>query len=365
MKIQAVHTRVLVHPEARLVEDGTTPPLPHAASGRRQLSVEVVTDEGPSGFAVGYAPPGARAVVDLCLAPALLGQDPTIVGELWAEMMWLVRDFGRGGVALQAISTVDVALWDLKGKVEGRPVHALLGTVRPEVVAYASGGFTSFSTPELVAEMSSFVDAGFRAVKMKVGKAFGTCEDEDVQRVAAVAEVVGPSVELYVDANGAYGVEQAIRMSERFAGHGVRLFEEPVPPQDVTGLAAVRGASAVPIATGEHEYEASGLRRLAEAGAADVLQPDVLRIGGFTGWRQAASVAADHGLPLMSHAAQLASLHAGCATAGFAAAEYMAIQAELDRLWYVSLPEPAGGRWTPLAGGGLGVELRGEIAEER
>lgn len=357
MKIREIRTGILLHPGARLVEDGTTPPLPRGASGRRQLWVEVVTDEGPSGFAIGYAPPGARAVVDQCLGPALIGQDPDIVGELWAEMMWLVRDFGRGGVALQAISTVDVALWDLKGRVEGQPVHALLGTIRPDVVAYASGGFTSYSSAELVSEMRGYVDAGFRAVKMKVGKAFGTCEDEDLTRVAAVADAVGPDVELYVDANGAYGVEQASRISERFASLGVRLFEEPVPPQDVAGLAAVRRSSPVPVATGEHEYEASGLRRLAEAGAADVLQPDVLRIGGVSGWRQAAAVAAEHDLPLMSHAAQLASLQVGCATPGFAAAEHMGIQTELDRLWYREIPEPRAGRWEPSPGPGLGLEL--------
>jgi len=361
VRIREVHSRYLVHPKARLVEDGTTPPLPRGVAGRRQLCVEILTDEDHVGLAVGYGPPGAKEVVDEALAPVLVGQDPSVVGELWAEMMWVVRDYGRGGVALQALSAVDVALWDLKGRAEGQPVYRLLGEVRPDVIVYGSGGFTSFSAEELVAEMRAFVDAGFGAVKMKVGTSFGTCEEEDVARVEAVREAMGPATELYVDANGAYGVEQAIRMAERFIAHDVRLFEEPVPPNDIGGLAAVRAVSPIPIATGEHEYEAAGLRRLADAGAADVLQPDIFRIGGVTGWRRAAAVAAEHGLPLMSHGAQLASLQVGCATAGFAAAEHMAIQVEMDRLWYPEIPEPVGGRWAPLPDRpGMGLELRPE-----
>lgn len=362
MRIREVRTRYLVHPTARLVEDGTTPPLPRGSAGRRQLCIEILTDEDHVGLAVGYGPPGAKAVVDEALAPVLVGQDPSVVGELWAEMMWVVRDFGRGGVALQALSAVDVALWDLKGRAEGQPVFRLLGELRPDVVVYGSGGFTSFSPEELVAEMRAFVDTGFGAVKMKVGKSFGTCEEEDVSRVQAVREAIGSETELYVDANGAYGVEQAIRMAERFAAHDVRLFEEPVPADDTGGLAAVRAASPIPIATGEQEYEAAGLRRLAEVGAAEVLQPDILRIGGVTGWRRAAVVAADNGLQLMSHAAQLVSLQVGCATAGFAAAEYMAIQVEMDRLWYRDVPVPVGGRWTPLPDRpGMGLDLRPEL----
>jgi len=118
----------------------------------------------------------------------------------------------------------------------------------------------------------------------------------------------------------------------------------------------------VPVAAGEHEYEASGVGRLVEAGAVDVLQLDVLRIGGVTGWQRAAAVAAEHGVPLMSHAAQLPSLHVGCATRGFAAAEYMNIQAEMDRMWYDELPEPRDGRWSPLRDEpGLGLRLKASL----
>jgi L-alanine-DL-glutamate epimerase-like enolase superfamily enzyme len=361
MRIESVRAWHLYHPSAVLVEDGTTPPLPPGAAGRRQLAVEVLTDEMVSGKAVGYAPPGAKTVVDESLGPMLVGQDPAIVGELWAEMMWTVRDFGRGGVALQAISTIDLALWDLRGRLEGLPVYEILGELRPSVIVYGSGGYTSVTIQDLVAEMLAFAEAGFGALKMKVGKGFGTKEQEDVDRVRAVREAVGSNVELYVDANGAYGVEQALRMSERFSALDVRLFEEPVPPDDLPGHTAVREGSPIPIAAGEHEYEVAGLRRLAEAGAADVLQPDVLRIGGITGWLQAASVAAEHGLPLMSHAAQLSSLQVGCATPGFAAAEYMNIQLEMDRMWYEDIPAPEGGRWAPFPDRpGLGVALRAE-----
>ncbi len=362
MKIQSVRVRHLHHEDARLVEDGTTPPLAPGSRGRRQMAVAIGTDEGVTGVAVGYAPPGGLQVVEQALAPALIGQDPTIVGELWAEMMWTVRDFGRGGVALQAVSAVDLALWDLNGRAEDRPLCDMLGRLRSDVVAYGSGGFTSFSEAGLVTELRGFLAEGFRAVKMKVGKGFGTFEDEDLARVGMVREAAGPDVEIYVDANGAYGVEQAIRMAGQFADLGVRLFEEPVPPQDVAALAAVRAGSAIPIAAGEHEYETAGLRRMAEVGAVDVLQPDVLRIGGVSGWLQAASVAAEYDLPLMSHAAQLSSLQLGCATPGFAALEYLRIQEEMDRLWYKEIPRPQGGRLAPFDGRpGLGLDIREEL----
>lgn len=361
MRVDSVRAWHLHHPDAVLVEDGTTPPLSPGAKGRRQLAVEVVTDGGERGLAVGYAPPGARAVVHEVLGPALGGRDPGIVGELWAEMMWAVRDFGRGGVALQAVSAVDLALWDLKARTEDLPLFRLLGAVREEVSAYASGGFTSTPIGDLVSEVRGFVADGFGAVKMKVGTAFGTREAEDLARVAAVRDAIGAGVELYVDANGAYGVEQAIHMAERFAAHDVRLFEEPLPPTDVSGLAAIRRETPIPIAAGEHEYEASGLRRLVEAGAVDVLQPDLLRVGGISGWLQAAAVAAEHDIPILSHAAQLASLHAGCATSGSLATEYLAIQADMDRRWYAEVPEPSAGRWAPFADRpGLGLELRPE-----
>ena len=183
MRIESVRAWHLHHAEALLVEDGTTPPLPPGAKGRRQLAVELRTDEGPRGLAVGYAPPGAREVVDEVLAGVLVGQDPRVVGELWAEMMWAVRDFGRGGVALQAISAADLALWDLKARVEGLPVFRLLGELRPSIIVYGSGGFTSTPVPELEEEMRAFVAAGFGAVKMMVGTGFGTREILDSGRL--------------------------------------------------------------------------------------------------------------------------------------------------------------------------------------
>lgn len=327
----------------------------------RRLAVRVVGDDGSAGVCVGYAPPGALQVLEEVLRPLLLGRDESIIGELSAEMMWAVRAFGRGGVTMAAISAVDVALWDLRARRAGTPLCRLLGAEgpAPDAALYGSGGRLEDRLESVVRELRDFAAAGFEAVMMKVGTSFGTEEQEDLRRVRAVRDSVDLPTALYVCADGAYGIEQAVHMAERFAEVGVALFDQPVPVADVGGLASVRSRSAIRVAGGAGEYEIEGLRRLVDVGAVDVLRPDLLRIGGLTGWLRAVAVAASADLPLMTSGAQLVSLHAACATAACEAVEVSAGQLELDRATYEDVPVPVRGRWAPFADRpGLGVRLR-------
>jgi L-alanine-DL-glutamate epimerase-like enolase superfamily enzyme len=155
-------------------------------------------------------------VIHDSLDGVLVGQDPFMIEKLWQDMYWRVRGIARKGVAFQAIAAIDIALWDLKGKVLNQPIYLLLGPAHETVPIYGSGGWTNYSEGELVAEQMGYVEGGIPRVKMKVGKDFGRSEREDIARLAAVRKAVGDDVEIYVDANNGYYAKQAIKMSQIF-----------------------------------------------------------------------------------------------------------------------------------------------------
>src|SRR5947209_11925178 len=213
MKIAELSTTVLRVPDVQGFQDAT---IRHRATGRGALFVHLTTDEGHEGLGIG-APPAARELIERTLKPLLLGRDPLGHEWLWEEMFWAVRGFGRKGLAFCAISAVDIALWDLKGKIFDAPLYRLLGPYTDAVPIYGSGGWTHFTEDELVREQVGYVERGIPRVKMKVGKDFGKAEREDVSRLAAVRKAVGDDVQVYIDANNGYYAKQAIRLARRFA----------------------------------------------------------------------------------------------------------------------------------------------------
>ena len=258
----------------------------------------------------------------------------------------------------RAASAIDIGLWDLKAKALGLPLYRLLGAFTDTVPIYGSGGWTDFSEQELVAEMTGHVEQGIKAVKMKIGKDMGKSEREDIERVAAVRKAVGDDVALYVDVNSGYYAKQAIYMCKEFEQYQVGWIEEPVLADDLTGLAEIRRAVSIPVATGEEEYTKQGFKELISGGAVDIVQPDVQRIGGVTEWMKVARLAEAFGLPMAPHAAQLVHLHVACAIPNLKAVEYMNHYLEADRLWYTEFPEPRDGMWSPYPDKpGLGLEL--------
>jgi L-alanine-DL-glutamate epimerase-like enolase superfamily enzyme len=192
---------------------------------------------------------------------------------------------------------------------------------------------------------------------MKVAKDFGKSEAEDLKRLAAVRKAVGDDVEIFVDANNGYYAKQAIAMSRRFEEYNVRWFEEPVLADDIQGLAEISRATTIPVATGEHEYTRYGFKELIAQGGADIVQPDVGRVGGVTEWMKVAHLAHAFNLPVAPHAVQVVHLHLACATPNLRV-EYLCVSEETDKIWYTELPEPKNGMWSPYPDRpGLGLEL--------
>jgi L-alanine-DL-glutamate epimerase-like enolase superfamily enzyme len=279
-------------------------------------------------------------------------------------MFWRVRGFGRKGVAFSAISSIDIALWDLKARFFDVPLYRLLGPFTDSVPIYGSGGWTSFTEDELVREQVGYVERGIPRIKMKVAKDFGHAEAEDLRRLAAVRKAVGDDVEIYVDANNGFYAKQAIGFARRMAEYDVRWFEEPVLADDIAGLAAIARAIDIPVATGEHEYTKYGFKELITQGGADIVQPDVGRVGGVTEWLKVAHLAHAFNLPVAPHAVQLVHLHLACCTPNLKVVEYLGVSEETDRIMFTEFPQPKNGMWSPYADRpGLGLELNPKAVE--
>ena len=231
------------------------------------------------------------------LASVLMGEDPTEVEALWEKMYALTRWYGRKGAALSAIGGVDTALWDLRGQAEGKPVWALLGGESDRCPAYASGLLWKDHVSELAGEASSYIDAGFRRVKMRLARS----EEYDRAAVGAVRAAVGEENDVIVDASMRYHLDLARRMGDFLAEQGVFWYEEPFAPENIDDFTTLRGTVGVPLAAGENEFGLQGFRELIRAGAVDIVQPDACRCGGISEVWKVARLAAEHGLTFATH----------------------------------------------------------------
>jgi L-alanine-DL-glutamate epimerase-like enolase superfamily enzyme len=266
--------------------------------------VEVRTDEGLAGHAFG----GNPHTVEGPLRDAVLGQDPLDTERLWQRMYAGWRKPVAKGDVISSIGAVDIAIWDVVGQALGRPVYKILGGYSDRIRVYAAGGYyqEGKSIDELVAEMADYVEAGHRAVKMKIG---GAPFREDVQRVRAVVEAVGPDVAVMIDANNAWSAHEAIRFGRGVEDLDLFWFEEPVHPDDIAGHIEVRQALDIPIAAGENEYTRFGCRDLIANRAVDVLQADAITAGGITEWRKIAAMAGAYHIPMAPHGDPYMSVH--------------------------------------------------------
>ena len=270
--------------------------------------VEIDTDEGLSGVSLGAGGGRAEAFIRQ-LRDRLLGEDPMDSARVWHHMFTGWRKPIVKGDAIMSIGGVDNALWDLRGKALGMPVYRLLGGFRSRVPAYAAGGYYEEGKghKELGEEMNAFVAAGYKAVKMKVG---GATVKEDVRRVEAVREAIGPDIRLMVDANDAWTVADAFRFGSAAQEFDLEWFEEPCWPDDHEGMALLRSKLKVPIATGEIEFTRWGFRDLIERGAVDFVQADPHLCGGLTEWMRIAALASAHHLAMAPHGNHYVGAHA-------------------------------------------------------
>lgn len=299
-----------------------TPDSPWRAGIGKQVLVRVTTDDGLVGwgecFAYG-APLAVCNVVDEALAPLLVGEDPSRLEFLLDKLQRALMIWGRRGLAMFALSGVDLALWDLAGKARGVSVATLLGGVTSaRVPAYASL-LRYASASDVGRAAAAMTAAGYRAIKL---------HQVDVESVAVARDAVGDDVELMLDTNCPWTVEEAIRIGRALERYALRWLEEPIwPPEDYAGLARVRAALRIPIATGENDATAHGFRAIVAAGAADIVQPSVTKVGGLGEMRRIAALAAAANVTLVPHSFYFgpglaATLHLAAATPGVPCVEF-------------------------------------------
>jgi L-alanine-DL-glutamate epimerase-like enolase superfamily enzyme len=324
------------------------------------IVVVEVEGGGERGLGYTYSHGSAAAVVDSVLAPLVEGADPMAPPEAWEAMRRAVRNIGFAGIAAMAVSAVDIALWDLRAKLLGLSLADSLGRVRDAIAAYGSGGFTSLEGHDLGAHLRGFVDQGFGAVKMKVGRD----PRRDRERLATAREAIGPDVALMVDANSAFDRREALCQAEVYAEFGVVYLEEPVSSEDLDGLAWLRDhmPPRIAIAAGEYLWDVSEAKRMAPR--VDVLQADVTRCGGITGVLALDGICAANHVPFSAHCAPQASAHLCCAMRSAVHVEYFADHARLEPMLFDGALEPDGGRLRPDPGRpGLGLSLRADADE--
>lgn len=318
---------------------------------------------GRAGLGYTYADSSTACLVRDRLAGLVTGADAMDPTGSWRRMIRSVRNLGRPGIASMAIAAVDTALWDLNARLLDQPLVSLLGQVHASLPVYGSGGFTSYTTARLREQLAGWVEQGVTRVKMKVGREPAA----DFDRVRAAREAIGPTAELYVDANGAYAREQAAEFAHRFAEQRVSWFEEPVVSDDLEGLRYVRENAPVgmDIAAGEYGYDLVYFRRMLEARSVDVLQPDVTRCAGITELLDVAALATEWKLEISTHTAPALHLHPACALTNVRHLEYFHDHARIERMLFDGVIEPHDGALAPdVTRMGNGLELRVTAAEE-
>jgi len=325
--------------------------------------VEVATDEGIIGLGecIGRMGPGVtRSVIDEILAPVIIGENPMEIEGLWGRMFGLMRFRGHTrGFFLEAISGIDMALWDISGKAMNLPVHRLMmGCNRKTVPAYASSIF--FDTPEKMAEIAvGLVERGFDAIKVKVGQGV----DVDAACMKKIRQTVGPDIRLMVDANSAFTATDATRLGRGLDELGVIWFEEPVPPDNLEGYKQLAEKLDTAIAAGEGEFSLYGVRSILENGVT-IFQPDVARAGGISEVRKMAVLCQAFQAAFAPHTGassaicMAASLHLSAAVPNLMIYEHMVGENPLaEVLLKTPLPEPKNGMIDIPDGPGLGIEL--------
>lgn len=347
-------------------------PVP-PGDGAQVLVVRVETDAGLVGLGnVGVGAPAVQPIIEHYLTPLLEGADPFAVELLWERMFRATLNFGRKGAAIEAISGVDIALWDIMGQATGQPVYNLLGgRTRETIRCYASQLYATTDLDALAREAERYVAQGFTAVKQRIG--YGPADGpagirQNLELIKVVRDAVGPDVEVAADAYMGWTVPYAIRMIRMIEDTGLNLawLEEPVLPDQIEGYAEIARAVDTPISGGEHEFTRYGFRALIDRGAVDIVQLDVNRVGGITEARKIWAMAAGASLPVLPHAGQMHNYHLVLAHLNSPIAEYFPKLDPPDGntlFWHVfsGEPTPTDGRITLVERPGLGLTLNDDV----
>lgn len=355
MKIEKVEVYLVSAPIQKAIADST-----RKVETIGYVVVRLRTDDGTDGVGITYHEVGGEAIRQLIkkdLMEHFVGKDPFETEAIWNEIFHFFRGVARKGLAFCALSALDIALWDLKGKYLGMPLFRLLGGTKSCLPIYASGGWTSLSEDELVEEMQHMVKWGYKMVKLKVGVDSGRAHIEDVRRVKRVRAELGDDVNILIDANNAYQSGVAVSVANQLADSNITLFEEPVLADDIFGLARIRQQTAIPVATGEHEYTKYGFRDLIVNNAVDIVQVDVTRCGGLTEWMKIAALTQAWNLTLAPHSMEYIHMHLMGAVPNGLFLERLLIFEPLNERVFVDPPTPQNGFLEIPQKPGLGLEL--------
>src|SRR5215475_11724205 len=378
MKITDVRTRVV---EWR---GKTVPPQPHfctnpidilqlsgdSMAGFRfhgWLIVELLTDSGHIGIGnAALSPRLTKHTIDTYLKPLLLGRDPWDSEFLWQLMYRATMAFGRKGIGMVAISAVDIAIWDLLGKVTAQPVFRLLGgRTKPKIPVYASRLYSG-PLDAFAAQAKLYKDQGYSAMKLRFG--WGPTDgaagmQRNVELVRTVRETIGDEIDLMADAYMGWNLDYAKRMLPLLESFNLRWLEEPVIPDDIHGYAELKRFGRIPIAGGEHEFTLYGFRELLAASAVDYIQFDTNRVGGLTQARKIAALAEAHSIPVVPHAGQMHNYHVVMASLNSPMAEFFPVvdvEVGNELFWYIFHGEPRAANGTidlDENTGGLGLAI--------
>jgi len=336
---------------------------------RDHTIVNIETDEGITGlgYTWGYQ---SSLVTGECiariLAPLIINQDPLDTETLWDQMFNTTTAVGRKGLLVRAISAVDIALWDIKGKKTKLPLYKLLGGSQRGIPVYASGGYyrENNSLEGLADEMKRYVEKGYGAVKMKIG---GTSLRNDVERVRLVRETIGEHISLMLDANGAWHDSfSALAACHAYEEFSPCWIEEPLPPDQYLASAKVAAATDIPIAGGEQEYTRWGFTQLIQSNAVDIIQPNATVAGGITEWMKISSLASSLGATLAPHANPYIHVHLAAAFSNAMIIEYFEPREKIKVIGELmeNLVEPSGGVIHPPEKPGLGITLNEEARDK-
>jgi L-alanine-DL-glutamate epimerase-like enolase superfamily enzyme len=329
---------------------------------RTVLVVVEIEAGGQTGLGYTYADESIVQLIQGRLGSVISGHSafdiPAANKALWRS----IRNLGRSGLVATAISAVDAALWDLKAKLLGTSVAALLGCCRDTVPIYGSGGFTTYNDKQLRDQLSGWADHdGCGWVKMKIG----SDPARDPHRVAIARKAIG-NAGLFVDANGAFSAKQALALAERIVEHNVSWYEEPVSSDDLPGLTLIRerAPAGMDIAAGEYGYNLDDFRRLLALPLVDVLQADVTRCGGVTGFLQVAALCEAQHIDLSGHCAPAMHLHVACAAPRLRHLEWFHDHVRIERMLFDGAPAPHDGEIAPdFSCPGFGLVFKKRDAE--
>jgi D-arabinonate dehydratase len=332
--------------------------------------LQVSTDEGITGIVpagdLQAGPNGValnKVLIEDLLKPYVIGEDPLNTERIWDKMYWGSVRYGRRGAALSAIGAIDIAIWDLKGKILNQPVHKLLGGHRDTVPAYGSSVNLNYTREELVKQYSDFVESGFKMVKMKIG---GRDPNDDLERIKLVRETIGPNVDLAVDVNSGWSLTTAIRMAKKMEQYNIYWLEEPIPPDEIDNHAKLAAETSIPIAIGETHSTKWEFKALIERGAVEIVQANIVRCGGVTEWIKIAAIADAYGLSMCPHGGGAVAPSLAAAVPNGLFCECYGVQSssrEVESI-YVDPIGPKNGEISPSNKPGFGIKPNKQVIKK-